>query len=91
MMGGGGGTTASTFNSPSTTTSVRQFEYYANGVAVEHQTPNRAVLGSTHWLPYCVLERDTLTPQSSMLAKTGYRKRWFRPAMTEKMLTGALT
>ena len=38
--------------------------------------------------PCCVLEQDTLLPES-----TGYltRKRWRRPDMTEKLLTGTLS
>ena len=38
--------------------------------------------------PCCVLEQDTLLPES-----TGYlpRKRWLRPDMTEKLLTGTLS
>ena len=52
---------------------------------VECRTPEREVGGSP---PCCVLEQDTLLPES-----TGElpRKRWLRPDMTEKLLTGTLS
>ena len=36
--------------------------------------------------PYCVIEQDTLLPKGLVIP----RKRWLRPDMTEKLLTGTL-
>ena len=51
------------------------------GSVVELRTPEREVQGSNQQLQYIVLEQDTLTFQR-------YWKRWLRPKMTEKLLTG---
>ena len=41
----------------------------------------RSSLGS----PCCILEQDTFTSQTALVIP---RKRWLRPDMTEKLLTG---
>ena len=57
-----------------------------NGLVEEGRTPEREVGGrSSLNLPCCVLEQDTFTSQKVLLIS---RKRWLRPDMTEKWLTG---
>ena len=38
--------------------------------------------------PFCVLEQKTLLPEKSLVIS---RKRWLRPDMTEKLLSGTLS
>ena len=67
---------------------IRQIGGERGGSVVECRTPEREVRGWNLPPPCCVLEQDTLLPES-----TGYlpRKRWLRPDMTEKLLTGTLS
>ena len=56
-----------------------------SGSVVERRTPEREVGVRNLSPPCCVLEQDTLLPES-----TGYtQERWLHP-MTEKMLNGTL-
>ena len=59
---------------------------------VEHRTTlkyvHREILGSSPLVAACcVLEQGTFTPKSTWLIP---RKRWLRPDMTKKLLTGTL-
>ena len=58
------------------------------GLVVERRTPEREVgVRSSLRSLCCVLEQDTFTFQKVLVIP---RKRWLRPAMTEKFLTGTL-
>ena len=53
---------------------------------VERRTPEREVgVRFSLTSSSCALEQDTLTSQKVMVVP---RKRWFRPDMTEKLLSG---
>ena len=55
---------------------------------VEHQSPNQEVLGPPPWRHLVVsLSKTHLLP--TVLFKP--RKRWLRPDLTEKLLTGTLS
>ena len=59
------------------------------GLVVERRTLEREVGGggvrSSLRSPCCILEQDTFTAQKVLVIP---RKRWLRPDMTEKLLTG---
>ena len=53
---------------------------------VERRTPERdSGVRSSLGSPCCFLEQDTFTSQKVLVLP---RKRWLRPDMTEKVLTG---
>ena len=56
------------------------------GLVVERRTPERELgVRSSLGSPCCILEQDTFTSQKGLVKP---RKRWLRPDMTEKLLTG---
>ena len=60
--------------------------HISNSLVVERRTPEREVGGSIlTQVVVLLLEQDTFTSQKVLVIP---RKRWLRPDMTEKLLTG---
>ena len=65
------------------------FEGECGGLVVESLTLEREVGGFDTYLCHVVsLSKDTFTPRKVLVIP---RKRWLRPDMTEKLLTGTLS